>query len=207
MPAVGARNRHKPLIIGNQIVDVIGNPTSNPIGPPGVLHELLKSLETSTARAAMPVANIEPIRPEYRDRDTRLKVMSDQGVDRAILFPTHAVTLEGYFNEDIDLMYDAIHAFNRWLEDDCGFAHRKRICSAGYISLMDVDRAITELEWLLKAGARAIAIRPGPPYGRSPGDPYFDPFWARAEEADVLVTYHAFDGPSLEGAGFRQLWR
>ena len=146
----------------------------------------------------MPMANIEPIRPEYRDRDMRLKVMSEQGVARTLMFPTLAVTLEGYFADDIDLLYDAIHAFNRWLEDDWGFAYQDRIYSAGYICLMDVDRAIAELEWLLKAGARAITIRPGPPYGRSPGDPYFDPFWARVEEADVLVTYHAFDGPSLE---------
>lgn len=202
-----ADGKRKRLILGNRIVDVIGNPTFNPVGPPGILHELLKKMESSAPRAAMPMANIEPIRPEYRDRDVRLKVMSDQGVQRAMLFPTLAVTLEGYLADDIDLLYDSIHAFNRWLEDDWGFSYQNRIYSAGYICLMDVDRAISELDWLLKAGARAITIRPGPPYGRSPGDPWFDPFWARVEEADVLVTYHAFDGPSLESTAFRQMWR
>jgi predicted TIM-barrel fold metal-dependent hydrolase len=202
-----ADGKRKRLIIGKQLVDVIGNPTFNPIAPPGILHDLLKNMETGAARGAVRFDNVEPIRPEYRDRDVRLKVMSDQGVGRTLLFPTLAVTLEGYFADDIDLMYDAIHAFNRWLEDDWGFAHAGRIYSAGYICLMDVTRAIAELEWLLKAGARAITIRPGPPYGRSPGDPHFDPFWARVEEAEVLVTYHAFDGPSLESAAFRQLWR
>lgn len=202
-----ADGKRKRLIIANRIVDVIGNPTFNPIGPPGSLHELLKSMEIDAPRAAMPMANIEPIRAEYRDREVRLKVMSEQGVSRTLLFPTLAVTLEGYFADDIDLLYDSIHAFNRWLEEDWGFAYQDRIYSAGYVCLMDLGRAIAELEWLLKAGARAITIRPGPPYGRSPGDPYFDPFWARLEEAGVLVTYHAFDGPSLESEAFRALWR
>lgn len=202
-----ADGKRKRLVVANRIVDVIGNPTFNPIGPPGVLHELLKTMEGNHERAAVPMANVEPIRPEYRDRDIRLAVMSEQGVERTMLFPTLAVTLEGYFADDIDLLYDSIHAFNRWLEDDWGFAYQGRIFSAGYICLMDVERAIAELEWLLKAGARAITIRPAPPYGRSPGDPYFDPFWARVEEADVLVTYHAFDGPSLESEAFRQMWR
>jgi predicted TIM-barrel fold metal-dependent hydrolase len=53
---------------------------------------------------------------------------------------------------------------------------------------------------------RVITIRPGAAYGRSPADPYFDPFWARLEEAGVLVTYHAFEGPSLAADAFRRQW-
>ena len=30
----------------------------------------------------------------------------------------------------------------------------------------------------------------GPAYGRSPGDPYFDPVWARLNEAKVTVAFH-----------------
>jgi predicted TIM-barrel fold metal-dependent hydrolase len=35
-----------------------------------------------------------------------------------------------------------------------------------------------------------IALRPGPAYGRSPADPYFDPFWARLNEAHGSVALH-----------------
>lgn len=202
-----ADGKRKRLLLGNQLVNVIGNPTFNPVALPGILHETLKKMEIGDARGAGSYLQVEPIRAEYRDRDVRLKIMAEQGVDQTLLFPTLAVTLEGYFNSDIDMLYDCIHAFNRWLEADWGFSYRNRIFAAGYISMMEVDRAIAELEWLIKSGARLVTIRPGPAYGRSPADPYFDRFWARAEEAGVLVTYHAFDGPSQETEPFRRNWR
>jgi predicted TIM-barrel fold metal-dependent hydrolase len=44
-------------------------------------------------------------------------------------------------------------------------------------------------------GARVITIRNGPAFTadglRSPADPVFDPFWARVQEAGVVVTAHA----------------
>jgi predicted TIM-barrel fold metal-dependent hydrolase len=202
-----ADGKRKRLLVGDRLANVIGNPTFNPVASPGILHETLREMEIGQARGAVPFGKIEPIRAEYRDRDVRLKVMDEQGVDQTLLFPTLAVTLEGYINSDADTLYECIHAFNQWLEDDWGFAYRDRIYSAGYVSMMDVDRSIAELDWLLKAGARIITIRPGPAYGRSPADPYFDRFWALVEEAGVLVTYHAFDGPSWETEPFRELWR
>jgi predicted TIM-barrel fold metal-dependent hydrolase len=35
-----------------------------------------------------------------------------------------------------------------------------------------------------------ISLRPGPAAGKSPADPHFDPFWARVNEARVLVGLH-----------------
>ena len=48
-------------------------------------------------------------------------------------------------------MFDA---FNRWLDEDWGFAYEDRIFAAPYISLADVDGAVRELEWALDHGAR-----------------------------------------------------
>jgi len=58
------------------------------------------------------------------------------------------------------------------------------------LSLRDLDRAVAELDRVLAAGARFILLAPGPAYGRSPGDPYFDPFWARVNEANAIIAYH-----------------
>ena len=38
----------------------------------------------------------------------------------------------------------------------------------------------------------------GPFAGRSPGDPYFDPFWARCQEARLNVVYHIGRTPFSE---------
>jgi predicted TIM-barrel fold metal-dependent hydrolase len=201
-----ADGKRRRLFVGGQEANVIGNPTFNPITAPGIYHETLKKLEVGKDRSAAAYGQLEPIRAEYRDRDARLEIMDSQGVAKTLMFPTLGVTMEGFLADDADMLYAAFHAFNRWLDEDWGFAWRDRIFAVPYISLLDRDRAVGELDWLLKQGARAITIRPGPAYGRSPADPHFDPFWARVNEAGVLVTYHGYEGPSLTGDAFRQLW-
>ena len=91
----------------------------------------------------------------------------------------------------------AFRAFNRWLDDDWGFAYRERIFAAPMITLVDVDVAVAELECALERDARIVCIKGGPahtPTGlTSPGDRRFDPFWARAAEAGVTVGIHSGD--------------
>ena len=201
-----ADGKRKRLFVGGREANVIGNPTFDPVAAPGVYHETLKQLDVNQDRSALAYGRLERISPAYRDRDVRLGIMDEQGVDKALMFPTLGVTIEGFVADDEDMLYDTFHAFNRWLEEDWGFAYQGRIFAAPYIIMRDVDRAIGELEWALRQGARLITIRPGAAYGRSPADPYFDRFWARVEEAGVLVTYHAFEGPSQAHDAFRRQW-
>jgi predicted TIM-barrel fold metal-dependent hydrolase len=201
-----ADGKRKRLFIGGREASVIGNPTFNPITAPGIYHETLKNLEFGKDRSGAAYGKLEPIRPEYRDKDVRLGVMDEQGVTKTLMFPTLGVTIEGYIGNDAEMLYDSFHAFNCWLLDDWGFDYKGRIFSAAYISMLDLDRAIAELEWVVKQGGRLITIRPGPAYGRSPADPYFDPFWARVEEAGLLVTYHGYEGPSDAVEAYYKLW-
>jgi predicted TIM-barrel fold metal-dependent hydrolase len=201
-----ADGKRRRLFVGGKEANVIGNPTFDPITAPGIYHETLKRLEVGKDRSADAYGKLEPIRPAYRNKDVRLGVMDEQGVEKTLMFPTLGVTMEGFISDDVEMLYDCFHAFNRWVADDWGFAYRDRIFAAPYLSMLDLERAIAELEWALKEGARLITIRPGPAYGRSPADPYFDPFWARIEEAGVLVTYHAFEGPSEVGDAYYRLW-
>jgi predicted TIM-barrel fold metal-dependent hydrolase len=201
-----ADGKRRRLFVGGKEANVIGNPTFDPITAPGVYHETLKKLEVGKDRSPDAYGKLEPIRPAYRNKDVRLGVMDEQGVEKTLMFPTLGVTIEGFISDDMEMLYDCFHAFNRWVQDDWGFAYRDRIFAAPYLSMLDLNRAIAELEWVLKDGARLITVRPGPAYGRSPADPYFDPFWARIEEAGVLVTYHAFEGPSDVGDTYYRLW-
>jgi predicted TIM-barrel fold metal-dependent hydrolase len=81
-------------------------------------------------------------------------------------------------------------AFNRWIEEEWGYAYADRIFCAPYISLLLVDEAVQELERVLALGARLIQIRLGAVAGRSPAHPDFDPFWARVQEAGLPVALH-----------------
>ena len=91
----------------------------------------------------------------------------------------------------------AFHAFNRWLEDDWGYAYRERIFAAPMIPLVDVDAAVAELERVLARDARIVCIKGGPAHTRDgrphPADARFDPFWALVDEAGVTVGIHSGD--------------
>ncbi len=69
-----------------------------------------------------------------------------------------------------------LSAFNRWLEEDWGFAYEGRIFAAPLLSLADPQAALVELESLLDRGREADprppgagAVRRGPALARTPG--------------------------------------
>lgn len=69
----------KRLMLGDKVFNYIPNPTFDPIAKPGCMHDYFAAkLEGVDMKSAM--GELEPIRPEYRDRDVRLKVMDQQGV-------------------------------------------------------------------------------------------------------------------------------
>jgi predicted TIM-barrel fold metal-dependent hydrolase len=106
------------------------------------------------------------------------------------MIPSFGLAFEAECASDPEAACAAVSAFNRWVEDDWGYAYRDRIVSPATISLFDRDLAIAELERVLAAGARILIMRAGPLGGISPADPHFDPFWARVDEARVPVILH-----------------
>lgn len=131
----------------------------------------------------------EPVRPEYRDRYARIRTMDQQGIEACLLFSSIAVVVE-HFIDDPAVLYANLAAFNRWLDDDWGYAYGDRIYGVPILSLRVLDAAIKELDRCIARGARVISLKTGPVYGRSPGDPHFDPFWARVDEAGLTVALH-----------------
>jgi predicted TIM-barrel fold metal-dependent hydrolase len=161
-------------------------PTFDLVPEPGQLKEMLSAHGEGTAASFL-----KPMRPEYQNRDARLAVMDAQGIESILLFPTFGVTVEHAMRGDPEATCAALGAFNRWLEEDWGFGGDGRIFGVPLLSLLDVERAVAELDRLLARGARMVHLLAGPVSGRSPGDPIFDPFWARVSEARTPVAYHA----------------
>jgi predicted TIM-barrel fold metal-dependent hydrolase len=136
--------------------------------------------------------------PEFMNRDARLKRMDEQNLEAVLMLPTLGCTVEYELGDDTAAAAANVRAFNRWLEEDWGYAYRNRIFAAPMFSLADVDAAVAELERVLAAGARAVLVRTGPVKGLSPADPRFDPFWARVAEAGVPVGLHIGDSGFCE---------
>jgi predicted TIM-barrel fold metal-dependent hydrolase len=184
------------LLLGDKVYGYIPNPTFDPVAKPGCMHDYFAGkLGGVSMKDAM--GDLEPIRPEYRDRDVRLKVMDEQGVGETWLFPTLAVTLEVAFQPDIEACLASLRSFNRWLLEDWGFNYKNRIYAAPVLSLSDPKWAVEELEWCIANGAKIVSMRNGPVYTRSgfasPAAPEYDPFWARVQEANIIMAPHAGD--------------
>ncbi|MEQ8841874.1 MAG: amidohydrolase family protein [Acidimicrobiales bacterium] len=182
------RNGRTEVLIGDRPFTFLQDPFSDAHAKPGSLREMLRAMKAGSAIAEN--ETIEPVQPAYRDRGARLDVMDAQGLDAVVLFPTVAVCVEHFMADNPARTYANVHAFNRWLEEDWGFGTDGRIFGVPLMSLIDVDAAVAELEFVMERGARFIHLRPGPQGGRNPGDPHFDSFWSRVDEAGMTVTFH-----------------
>ncbi len=182
------------LLVGGTINSYVANPTFDPVSKPGALYDWYRgNPHRQEIRDAF--GELEPLRPEYQQRDVRLATMDAQMVAGTILFPTLAVGLEEPLKGDPDACASVFRAFNRWLEDDWGFAYEGRIFAAPYVTLLDPVAAAHELRRVLDAGAIVVNVRSAPvpvPGGyRSPFDPLYDEFWGLAAESGVIVATHA----------------
>ncbi|MCU1595103.1 MAG: hypothetical protein JWO12_2495 [Frankiales bacterium] len=185
------------LIVGNELFTMIKNPTFNPVGKPGALAAYFRGENTEGVEFKKMMGKMDPIKPEYQNRDARLKVLDEQGVGGAFMLPTLALGIERILNRD-PLALDAVmRAFNRWIDEEWGFARDNRIVAPPVLSLVDEQLAEKELQWLIERGTKAIILRPGPVVGefghRSPGDKRYDRIWSMCTDADVAVAFHAAD--------------
>ena len=66
-------------------------------------------------------------------------------------FPTLGMTVWHQMRHDVEGTFANVRAFNRWMEDDWGYDYGGRIFAAPFLSLLDVDLAVTELDRVLGA--------------------------------------------------------
>ena len=157
---------------------------------PGSMHRHFDRVEHGGSATDRAREVIDTHHDDYRDRDRRIELLDDWGIDGAVLLPSAMLGFDAELGHDVPAAVAAAHAFNRWVEDDWGYAYRDRVFGLPFVSLLDLDAAVTEVDRVLGLGARMVMVRTGPVAGRSPADPYFDPFWARVAEAGVPVVLH-----------------
>ncbi len=185
------------LAIGNMISDYVPNPTFDRVAAPGAWDLWNRGLnKDGLSLRELSGKPIEPP-PAFRNGQARVKMLDEQGIQSALMFPTLASAIEERMGYDHDLLHAAIHSLNAWMHDEWSFDRGGRIYAVPFVTLADLDKALGELEWIIKSGAKAIGLRPAPVPGyrgsRSFGLKEYDPFWARVAEARLLVCLHSSD--------------
>src|SRR5215469_11119137 len=179
------------LLVGGRINRFIPNPTWDPVAKAGSLDEYFRGRIPRGQDTSVLFGELDPLadHPEYQNRDDRLALMDRQGMEGAIFLPTLGVGMEQALIGDVPALLAAFRAFNRWMQEDWGFAYQERIFAAPYMTLVDPGQAVEELAWALDHDARFLVMVAGPivvnGVGRSPADPVYDRFWSLANESGV----------------------
>src|SRR5262249_56648719 len=104
-----AAGKKRLLLCGTVGAGATPNPTFNPIGKPGSYHARLKELaehgDGRNVHLMDKFGELEPLPDQYRDRDARLRTMDEQGVERAVFFPTLGVGIDGLNAHDVRMTY------------------------------------------------------------------------------------------------------
>jgi predicted TIM-barrel fold metal-dependent hydrolase len=193
---VNVDGRTKLTVKGN-ISEYIPNPTFEKVAAPGAQEEYFKSgnPEGKSRREILGKAIVAP--PAYRELEPRIELMNEQGIDRALMWPTLASLVEERLRNDPAAITAIISALNKWMYETWTFNFDNRIFATPVITLCYLDKAIEELEWVTERGAKIVLIRPAPVPGekgmRSFALKEFDPFWELMQEKGTLVGMHASD--------------
>src|SRR6516164_7512635 len=106
--------KHYELLMGGTVNGFIPNPTFDPIIVPGCLDPLFRGQipEGVDPRSLM---QVEPLsdHPEYQSREARIRVMDEQGLGAALLFPTFGCGIEQGLKDDVGATMATLSAFNR----------------------------------------------------------------------------------------------
>jgi predicted TIM-barrel fold metal-dependent hydrolase len=128
--------------------------------------------------------------PGGYDPKARLKVMDDEGIDMAILYPTLGIFWEGSV-QDAKLATAYTRAYNRWIVDFCR-ENPRRLYAIAHISLLDPEGAVEETIRARKEGCVGVYLSPDLPArdGKRFDDPAFVRFWETVQDLEMPVAFH-----------------
>jgi len=129
------------------------------------------------------------------DPAARLKVMDEEGIDQALLFPsTHL--LAGDIN-DPQVAAETCRAYNDWISDFCQH-DPARLFAMGLIPLQDITLATKEAQRLPTIGLKGFMARPERYRGLPLNDPACDGLWQTAVADNLAVGIHGSFGSQMQ---------
>jgi len=141
---------------------------------------------------------VEGCPPGSYDPRARIKVLDEEGIDLALLYPTIGIFWEGWV-QDPKLATAYCRAYNRWLVDFCSY-DKKRLFPVAHISLIDPEGAVEETIRAKKDGCVGVYLSPDMVARgwKHFDDPSFVRFWNTVQDLDMPVGFHVIvrDAPS-----------
>lgn len=120
------------------------------------------------------------------DGAERLGQFDEWGLSAGLVLPTIGILWDSADNK---LANAYCRAYNNWVYDFQA-SDRERLVVAANLNFHDIDAAISELDVRLKQGFKGVFLPPERVDGHAFASVYFDPLWARIEEAGIPLLIH-----------------
>jgi predicted TIM-barrel fold metal-dependent hydrolase len=136
------------------------------------------------------------ILPGGYDPRARLDVLDEEGIDKALFFPS--IHLLWGDIRDVDVSVETCRAYNNWMSDFCK-TNPDRLFGMGIIPMQDPDCAAAETARMAELGLRGVVIRPERFNGLALYDERCDRIWETAQADDIAIGIHGSFGSRMKG--------
>jgi len=127
----------------------------------------------------------------------RLKEQDRDDVEAEVLFSSWARIF--YVLNDAPFQRACFRSYNFWLKDFCSY-NSKRLIGIPLLSILDMDRAVEDMQEYAALGFKGVQIPPGIKDGAY-YNPFYEPLWSAAEDLDMLLVIHS---GQLQGGASRR---
>jgi len=120
------------------------------------------------------------------DPEARMADQARDGVAAEIVYPTVGMQLCNH--PDFDYKQACFDAYNRWIAGYCD-PHPDRLLGCGQTAMRSVEAGVADLEAIAALGLRGVMM-PGNPAVEDYDSPVYDPFWEKAVELGLPLSFH-----------------
>lgn len=131
--------------------------------------------------------------PGARDLKLRMKDLDNEGIWGELVFPSLGMWSSSFRTPEA--LREALRVSNDWAWDTIEKPYPRLVATA-QVSTLDVDDAVHELKRVAEMGYRAVFMPTTPhPLQKDYNHDVWEPFWATAEEAGIVIAFHIGTDP------------
>ncbi|HEX6512164.1 MAG TPA: amidohydrolase family protein, partial [Chloroflexota bacterium] len=124
--------------------------------------------------------------PAGWEPSARIKAQDRDGVEAEVLFASPARFFYGL--TDAPFQRAIFRSYNAWLHEFCGY-NPKRLIGMPLLTILDMEKTVEDIQELAKLGFKVAQIPSGI---KDSGyyEPQYEPMWAAAEDAGLVLAIH-----------------
>jgi predicted TIM-barrel fold metal-dependent hydrolase len=149
-----------------------------------------RKLPTGKAQEFLEASNRAP---GARDVGLRMKDLDQEGIWSELVFPSLGMWSSSFRTPEV--LREALRVSNDWAWETID-KPEPRLVATAQVSTLDIDDAVHELARVAAMGYRAVFLPVSPhPLQKDYNQDVWEPFWATAEEAGIVLAFHIGTDP------------